>query len=79
MASDLHTRTLAELIHWRHATRAKMHVQKHDHWLGVSIKVREKLLVAVVNAHLPRGMGKEMRNQACAQLGTFLQDARTRI
>ena len=44
-AGDFHGGGMATLIHRRHTTRAKMHVERHDHWLGVSVKVRDKRLV----------------------------------
>ena len=49
-----------------------MHVERHDHWLGVSVKVRDKRLVAVVNIHITPHMDKDVRNQICVESGRFL-------
>ena len=78
-ANDFHGGGLATLIHWRHAARAKMHVERHDHWLGVSVKVRDKRLVAVVNIHITPHMDKDLRNQICVESRRFLRGANTAI
>ena len=56
-----------------------MHVERHEHWLGVSFKVPDKRLVAVVNIHIPRHMVKEVRKQICAESGRFPREANTAI
>ena len=78
-ADDFHGGGLATLIQWRHATRAKMHVERHDHWLGVSVKVRDKRLVAVVNIHITPHMDNDVSNQICLESGRFLRGANTAI
>ena len=56
-----------------------MHVERHDHWLGVSVKVRDIRLVSVVNIHITPHMDKDVRNQIFVESGRFLREANTAI
>ena len=78
-ANDFHSGGLATLIHLSHATGAEMHVERHDRWRGVLVKVQDKGLVAVVNIHVTPHMDEDVRNQMCVESGRFLRGANTAI
>ena len=54
-------------------------MSRHDHWLGASVKVRDKRLAAVENIHITPHMDKDVRNQICVESGRFLRGANAAI